>query len=80
MVRKLADRSPSRDAPPQHGPRRSPLYKGLAKATFSIRPDQLAAIRGEARRRADLAGSYRADASEVVREAIDSWLKGRRLP
>lgn len=57
---------------------RSPLYRGFAKVTFSIRPDQLAGLRTEARRRADLAGSYRSDASAIVREALDAWLK--RIP
>jgi hypothetical protein len=54
---------------------RSPLYRGYLKATFSIRPDQLRAIRAEARRRADAAGAFRADASEVVREALDNWVR-----
>jgi hypothetical protein len=77
MVHKPASRSTSRSPrPSQVGPR-SPLYKGLVKATFSIRPEQLVALRKEARRRADAAGTYRADASEVVREAVDLWLRDR---
>jgi hypothetical protein len=56
---------------------RSPLYRGFTKATFSVRPDQLAALRAEARRRADRSGAFRPDVSEIVREAIDRWLRAR---
>jgi hypothetical protein len=51
---------------------------GLAKAMFSLRPDQIEAVQAEAKRRADAAGAFRADASAVVREAIDAWMKRRR--
>jgi hypothetical protein len=67
MVHKPADRSYTREPRGPRNDERSPRYKGLAKATFSIRPEQLVAVRGEARRRADAAGMFRADASEVVR-------------
>ena len=57
---------------------RSPLYRGFTKATFSVRPDQLRSLRAEARRRADRAGLFRPDVSEVVREALDKWLAKAR--
>jgi hypothetical protein len=47
----------------------------LVKATFSIAPDQLAAVVAEARRRALQRGTARADAGQVVREALDQWMK-----
>ena len=51
---------------------------GFTKATFSIEREQLAALVAEARKRADAAGVIRADASEVVREALAAWMKARR--
>ncbi|HET9597030.1 MAG TPA: hypothetical protein VFP65_15690 [Anaeromyxobacteraceae bacterium] len=57
---------------------RSPLYRGYTKATFSLRPDQIASLRAVARARADSAGEFRPDVSAVVREAIDSWLSRPR--
>lgn len=48
---------------------------GFLKVTLSLRPEQLTALVGAARRRADERGAIRADASEVAREAIDAWLK-----
>jgi hypothetical protein len=47
---------------------------GFVKATFSLEPEQLAGIVAEANRRALGRGAMRADASEVVREAIVAWL------
>lgn len=51
---------------------------GLLKATFSLKPKQLAAVVTEAQRRAQVAGRIRADASEVVREALDAWIARRK--
>jgi hypothetical protein len=51
---------------------------GFIKATFSLEPEQLAAVVGEAQRRAGAAGRIRADASEVVREALDAWIGKRK--
>ena len=42
-----------------------------------VAPDQGAAVREEAYRRAKAKGSVLVDASEVVREAIDAWMKSR---
>jgi hypothetical protein len=70
--RKRADAESA--APPSH----SPLYRGFTKATFSLRPEQLEALRAAARQRADRAGLFRPDVSEVVREALDAWLKHGR--
>lgn len=51
---------------------------GYIKATFSIEPEQLAAVVSEARRRADTEGAIRADASAVVREALAAWIARRK--
>jgi hypothetical protein len=51
---------------------------GFVKATFSITPEQLAAVVTEAQRRAQERGVIRADASAVVREALDAWAKRKR--
>ncbi len=51
---------------------------GLAKTTVYLRPDQLRRLHEEARRRANAAGQLRADASAVLREAVDAWLAKRR--
>ncbi len=54
--------------------------KGLVPALYRMRPDQVAALRREALRRAAAAGSGKPDMSEIVRAAIDAWLaaKGRK--
>jgi hypothetical protein len=54
------------------------MKKGLVKAMFSMEAHQLAALRAEATRRMVERGRGRLDASEVVREAVDAWLKRRR--
>lgn len=51
-----------------------PPKKGLKLAGFRLRPDQLAALRSEARKRATARESMKPDASELVREAVDQWL------
>lgn len=51
---------------------------GFIKATVSLTREQFDAIRDEAKRRADQKGAIRADASEVVREALAAWLAKRR--
>lgn len=51
--------------------------RGGVKATFTITREQFDAVRDEAKRRADERGSIRADASEVVRDALGAWLRGR---
>ncbi len=51
-----------------------PPKKGLKLAGFRLRPDQLAALRKEALRRAGERDSKQPDASELVREAVDAWL------
>ncbi len=50
---------------------------GFVKLTVSVRPEQYAALLAEARRRADAAGRFKLDASELVREALDLWTKPR---
>jgi hypothetical protein len=51
-----------------------PPKKGLKLAGFRLRPDQIAALRREAHKRAQERGSLKPDASELVREALDAWL------
>ncbi len=54
---------------------------GFTAATFYIPPAQLDALHAEARSRAEKVGRFRADASAVLREVLDAWLKGRsRMP
>lgn len=48
--------------------------KNLKLAGFRLRPDQIAALRKEALRRAGERESRQPDASELVREALDAWL------
>jgi hypothetical protein len=50
---------------------------GFVKATFSVEPEQLASVVTEAQRRAQERGVIRADASAVVREALDAWIAKR---
>ncbi len=44
-----------------------------------VEPAQAEAVREEAYRRARAKGSVLVDASEVVREALDLWMKARGL-
>jgi hypothetical protein len=56
----------------------NPRAKGLEKVTFRLEPAQIAALKAEALRRATRSGSLKADASELVREAIKAWLARKR--
>jgi hypothetical protein len=49
----------------------------LSVSTVRLRKDQWEALRTEAFRRAQERGSGRPDASEVLREALDAWMKRR---
>jgi hypothetical protein len=53
-------------------------------AGFKLHPEQIKALRREARRRAEERDASLSDASELVREAIDAWLsshvKGYKPP
>lgn len=51
-----------------------PPKKGLKFVGYRLRPEQIAALRREALRRAEASGSGKPDASEIVREALDAWL------
>lgn len=75
MARKAASSNMAQalKASPKIGPR-----SGFLKATFSVTPEQLAAVVTEAQRRAQDRGVVRADASAVVREALDTWMKRKR--
>lgn len=48
--------------------------RGHVKVMVRLTPQQVAALRAEAFRRAAAIGSGRPDASELVREAVDAWL------
>jgi hypothetical protein len=48
---------------------------GLVRVMFSIAPEQADALQIEAFRRAEARGSFKPDASEVVREALAAWMK-----
>jgi len=50
------------------------VKKGLKLAAYRMRPDQIAALRREALKRAVARESGKPDASELVREAVDLWL------
>lgn len=56
---------------------KNPRGKGLEKAMFRLEARQLQAIRHEALRRAAERGSMKPDGSEIVREAVEAWLKKR---
>jgi hypothetical protein len=53
---------------------------GAGRLKFMVVLDQehVQALQGEALRRAQAAGSLRPDASAVLREVLDAWLKRRK--
>lgn len=51
---------------------------GNVKALFTIAPEHEKALREEAFRRAAAAGSRKPDASAVLREVLDAWLRRRK--
>ena len=52
--------------------------KDLVKGQWSLAPAHVEALRAEAMKRAAASGAGRLDASEVLREVLDAWLKRRR--
>jgi hypothetical protein len=48
---------------------------GLVRVMFSIDPEQLEALQAEALRRAKERGSFKPDASEIAREALERWMR-----
>lgn len=52
--------------------------KDLVKGQWSLAPTHVAALRAEAMKRALAKGSGKPDASEVLREVLDAWLKKRK--
>lgn len=57
---------------------RTPPPEGkLEKATFSLSPRHLQALRAEAIKRMQERGAGRLDASEVLREVLDAWMAKR---
>ena len=66
---------PQKKAGPEpRGPRGSPFWKGYKKVMISFTPEQAAALKREALRRAMESGKGRPDSGEIIREAFDSWL------
>jgi hypothetical protein len=53
------------------------MKKGLVKAMFSMEPRHLEELRREAARRMVERGAGRVDTSELVREAVEAWLRKR---
>jgi hypothetical protein len=53
------------------------MKKPLVKAMFKVSPAQLEALRAEATRRMVERKAGRIDASEVLREALDLWIRRR---
>lgn len=49
--------------------------KDLVKGQWSLAPAHVEALRTEALKRAAASGARRLDASEVLREVLDAWLK-----
>lgn len=56
----------------------NPRKKGLKAATYRMEPGQIDALQREALKRAQERGSFKADASEIVREAVDAWIAKRK--
>ncbi len=54
--------------------------KGLKTAAYRLEPRQIEALRHEALRRALAGKPGKADASSIVREAIDAWLAKHARP
>ncbi len=52
--------------------------KDLVKGQWSLAPAHVEALRAEAMKRAAASGAGRLDASEVLREVLDAWLKRRK--
>jgi hypothetical protein len=61
----MAERKGWRDVP----------TKGLIKGAWTLSPEHVKALRAEAMRRAEARNSGKPDASEVLREVLDAWLK-----
>lgn len=51
--------------------------KGFVKVMYRMHPRHVAALRAEAFRRSEKLAVGRPDASEVLREIVDSWLDKR---
>ncbi|GEJ56933.1 hypothetical protein [Anaeromyxobacter diazotrophicus] len=61
-----------------HAAKRVGPRSGFVKLTASVTTQQYDAVILEAVKRAEAAGQFRADASVVVREALDLWLRSRK--
>lgn len=53
------------------------MKRGLVRTIFSVTPGQLEALRAEATRRMVERGRGRIDAGEVLREALEAWMRKR---
>jgi hypothetical protein len=69
-----AEAAPTKGTTPR---KRGPAPKGYLLLACRVTPVQATALRAEAWKRAKERGRSIADASEVVREALDAWMKAR---
>lgn len=74
-TKRKTSEKPQPSAAPTPGGRRK---KGLEKVLVRLEPRQAQALRAEAFRRAQERGKGQPDASEVLREALDEWLRRRQ--
>ncbi len=55
-----------------------PAASGMVKAQYVLERRHVQALRAEAFRRAEERGEGKPDASEVLRQVLNDWMKGRR--
>ncbi len=66
----MAKRAAAAEAKPVN-----PRKKGLKAVTYRMEPAQIDALQREALKRAQERGSFKPDASELVREGVAEWLR-----
>ena len=54
------------------------MTRGLVRTVVALEPRQVEALRAEAVRRMLARKAGRIDAGEIVREAVDAWMKRRK--
>lgn len=66
----------TKKAPPEKPT--NPRAKGLKPVVVRLEPAQIAVLKAEALRRANERRSMKPDASELVREALEGWMKRKK--